>query len=365
LKNVLQRFNKIFLFTVALPTLVAAVYFGLIASDVYISESRFVLRNPQRQTQTGLGALLQGTGFTRSQDDTYSVHDFALSRDALRQLEARLQVKKIFSHEGIDLVNRFPGTEWDESFEALYRYYKKHVTIEYDTVSSITTLYVRAYTAKDAQAINSALLEMSEKLVNNLNQRSRQDLIEVAQREVTIAEDRAKEAALALAGYRKDQSLFDPDRQSALQLQGVARLQDELISAQSQLAQVVQVSPDNPQIGALRKRIELLQAAIGVESSKVTGGKGSLTSKSANYDRLFLEKSFADRQLASAFAALESARSEAQRKQLYLERLVQPNEPDMALEPRRLRSILIVFALGIIVWGVATLVVASVREHSA
>jgi capsular polysaccharide transport system permease protein len=89
-----------------------------------------------------------------------------------------------------------------------------------------------------------------------------------------------------------------------------------------------------------------------------------LTSKSANYDRLFLEKSFADRQLASAFAALESARSEAQRKQLYLERLVQPNEPDMALEPRRLRSILIVFALGIIVWGVATLVVASIKEHS-
>ena len=56
--------------TVIIPTALAVIYFGLIASDVYISESRFVVRSPQRQAQTGLGALLQGTGFSRSQDDT-------------------------------------------------------------------------------------------------------------------------------------------------------------------------------------------------------------------------------------------------------------------------------------------------------
>jgi len=49
-----------------------------LASDVYISESRFVVKNPQRSAQTGLGALLQGTAFSRSQDDTYSVHDYIL-----------------------------------------------------------------------------------------------------------------------------------------------------------------------------------------------------------------------------------------------------------------------------------------------
>ena len=71
----------------------------------------------------------------------------------------------------------------------------------------------------------------------------------------------------------------------------------------------------------------------------------------------------ADRTLGGALAALDSARSEAARKQLYLERLVQPNLPDMAMEPRRLRSVLTVFVLGLILWGVVSLVVASVREH--
>jgi capsular polysaccharide transport system permease protein len=46
--------NKILWLTVIIPTILASIYFGLIASDVYISESRFVVRSPQRQTQTGL-----------------------------------------------------------------------------------------------------------------------------------------------------------------------------------------------------------------------------------------------------------------------------------------------------------------------
>jgi len=81
------------------------------------------------------------------------------------------------------------------------------------------------------------------------------------------------------------------------------------------------------------------------------------------YERLVLEKGFADRQLASALAMLETARSEAARKQLYLERLVQPNLPDSSFEPRRLRSVLMVFCISLVFWAVVMLVTASVREH--
>ena len=363
-RRLTRRINKIFLITVLLPTVVAILYYGVIASDVYISESRFVVRNPQRQSVTGgLGSLLQGTGFARSQDDTYSVHDYVLSRDALHELDQQLQVRKAFESHDVDFINRFPGPSPDDSFEAFYRHYRKYVTIDYDTVSSITTLYVRAYTAKDSRDFNDLLLQMGERLVNNLNTRSRQDLIQVAQKEVQAAEERSKTAAVALSGYRGKQALFDPDRQSALQLQGVAKLQEELLGAEAQLAQLRQLSPDNPQIPSLKSRVEALRKTIGTEGSKVAGADGSLTSKSAVYDRLQLEKLFAERQLATALASLESARNEANRKQLYLERLVQPNLPDKALEPKRLRSVFTVLLLGLILWGVVSLVVASIKEH--
>jgi capsular polysaccharide transport system permease protein len=356
--------NKILWLTVIIPTILACIYFGLIASDVYISESRFVVRSPQRQTQTGLNAFLAGTGFSRSQDDTYSVHDFVLSRDALKELDEQIGVRKAFSSKDADFINRFPGLDWDDSFESFYRYYKKRVGIDYDTVSSITTLNVRAFTAEDAKRINDLLLKMGERLVNNLNDRSRQDLIKFATQEVTIAETKAKAAALALSSFRTSQSVFDPDKQSAIQLQGVAKLQEELLTTEAQLNQIKRVSPNNPQVASLASRVASLRNTIAAETSKVAGGDTSLTSKSANFERLVLDKGFADKQLASALTSLETARSEAERKQLYLERLVQPNLPDKALEPRRVRSVFMVFVVGLMAWGVVSLLVASVKEHT-
>jgi capsular polysaccharide transport system permease protein len=365
LRRLVRRFDAIFAITVLIPTLVAAIYFGAIASDVYISESRFVVRSPQRPAQSGLGALLQGTVFSRSQDDTYSVHDFILSRDALRELDEQLKLRQAYSAPAIDVVNRFPVEPWDESFEALHRHYQKHIEIAYDTVSSISVLTVRAYTAGDAQRINERLLEMGERLVNTMNIRSRQDLIQVAEAEVRLAEERAKGAAAALSAFRSDRSVFDPERQSALQLQGVAKLREELLAAEAQLDQVKRVSPNNPQVLGLEARVAGLRRAIGEENARVLGREGGLSAKSPVYDRLLLEKGFADRQLAASMAALDTARNEAARKQLYLERLVQPHLPDRAVEPRRLRSVVTVLLVGLILWGVVGLVVASIREHQA
>lgn len=345
------------------PTIIATIYYALIASDIYISESRFVVRSPQRPVQTGLSALLQGSGFARSQDDTYSVHDFVLSRDALAELEEKLSVKKSYSSKDADFINRFPGLDWDDSFEAFLRYYRKQVTIEYDTASSITTLRVRAFTAESSKQVNDLLLKMGERLVNNLNNRSREDLIKTAETEVSIAEEKIKVAAASLADYRNAKSVFDPEKQSALQLQGVARLQEELIATQSQLDQVRRVSPDNPQVPSLSNRIESIRKVIGDETAKVAGSSGSLTSKAVAYERLALDKIFAEKQLAAALTALETARSEALRKQLYLERLVQPNLPDKAVEPRRIRSIFMVLIVSLLAWAVLSLFTASVREH--
>ena len=359
--------NKLFMVTVVIPTLASAVYFGAIASDVYISESRFVIRTPQRTQQPSLvGALLQGSGFMRAQDDAFTLHDFFLSRDALSVLDAKLQLRTAFSSKDVDTFNRFPGPGGDESFESLFKYYTRRVGVEYDATSSITTLRVNAYTARDALAINAGLLALGEGLVNQINERGRQDLIKYAVTEVADAESKAKAAAVALAGYRNQRSVFDPERQSALQLQQVSKLQDELIATKMQVAQIEALSPQNPQLSSLRKRARGLEREMASEMGKVAGGGGnSLSNKAADFERLSLERAFADRQVASALTSLESARNEARRKQLYLERIVQPNLPDYALEPRRLRNVLATLVLGLVAWGIAGMLLSGVKEHQA
>lgn len=353
--------HRLFWFTVALPTLAAIVYFGFIAADVYISESRFVVRSPERQTASPLGILLKGTGFTRSLDDSYTVHDFMLSRDALRALDEKLKLRAAFNKG--DMFSRFPGLDWDDSFENMHRYYQKMVGVQLDPISSIATVTVRAFSTEEAQKINQHLIEMSEALVNQLNERGRQDMIRFAANEVAEAEKKAKLAALTLARYRNEKGVIDPEKQSAVPLQQIAKLQDELIATKSQLAQLQMLTKENPQIPVLNKRVQMLETEIELESGRVAGGSRSLASKAAEFQRLALEKEFADKQLASALASLEQARNEAQRQQLYLERITQPNLPDAAMEPRRLLAILAVFVLGLIAWGVLSMLIAGIKEH--
>ncbi len=355
--------NRLFLFTVALPTALAVLYFGVVASDVYISESRFVVRSPDRQAATGLGALLKGVGFSRSQDDSYTVHDYVLSRDALTEINEKLGVAKAFASSEVDIFSRFGGLDFDSSFEALHRYYQKKVDMQQDSASSISTLTVRAYRAQDAQSINQKLLELSEGLVNRLNERGRQDLIRSAASEVADAETKSKAAAQALSAYRSAKGVVDPERQATVQLQQVAKLQDELIATKTQLAQLKAFTPENPQIQALQLRAKTLQAEMDLETNKVTGGERSLANKAADFQRFALEREFADKQLASALASLELARNEAQRKQVYIERIAQPSLPDVAMEPRRFRGILATFVLGLVAWGILTMLLAGVREH--
>jgi capsular polysaccharide transport system permease protein len=348
---------------VILPTAISIAYYAVIASDVYVSESRFVVRSADRQATTPLGMILSGTGLSRSQDDSYTVQDFILSRDALRRLQVTTGIDKSFSSHDVDVFDRFAGVAPDSSFEALFRYYRNKVSVEIDSSSSITTLTTRAFTAQDSRQINEHLLEMSEELVNQLNARARQDMIQFATTQVEAAEKKATAAALALSSYRNEKGVIDPERQSTIQLQQIARLQDELVESKAALNQLVLLAKDNPQIASLKSRISTLEGEISAESNRVAGGDRSLADKAAEYERLSLERDFASKQLSVALASLEQAHNDAQRKQLYIERIVQPSSPDIAVEPKRLRGIAATLIVGLVAWGVLTILIAGIKEH--
>jgi capsular polysaccharide transport system permease protein len=361
----LARINRLFLATVVIPTALAAIYYGLIASDIYVSESRFMVRSPQRSMvqASSLGTLLQGAGLTRNLDDQYAVHDYILSRDALKELNDEFALDKKFRDRNIDFANRFPTFFWDDSFEAFFKYYQRRVSVELDSKASISVVRVSAFTPEDAKKINVRLLAMSERLVNEMSERSRQDIVRFAANEVKIAEKKAKDAALAVAAFRAEKAVVDPEKQSAYQLQQLGKLQEELIATKAQIAQLRAVSPQNPQIETLVTRQAALQKEFDAELTRITGRGGSLTNKAAAYMQLALEREFAEKQLATTLALLETARNEAQRQQIYLDKVVQPNLPDYAIEPRRVRYTFLVFALGMLVWTITSLLVAAVREH--
>ena len=361
----LAKVNWLFVMTTVVPTLLAILYFGLFASDVYVSESRFVVRSPDKPAMTGLGVLLKSAAFSNAGDEIYAADEYIQSRDALRALNRNQAVVHAYANGGISIFDRFNPLGLDGSFENLFDYFRNKVGVNYESSSSITTLTVKAYTPEDAQKFNRELLGLAEDTVNRLNARGRSDVVEQAEQEVQKAEEAERQAALALAQFRNASGIIDPEKQAAVQLQMISKLQDELIGARMQLLQLQAMAPENPQIPILRVRVSGLDREIDRQLGLVAGSRRSLSATAARYQRLELDREFADKRLAAAMTSLQDARAEALRKQAYVERIAQPSLPDEAQQPRRIRGIFATLVLGLVAWVILSMLLAGIREHNA
>ena len=363
LKMPYRRLDRLFAIFVLVPTLLATFYFGFLALDVYISESRYVVRSPERPSASSVGLILAGAGFSNAGEEAGAAKSFLESREALTAINKNDAFASAFARADVSIFDRFNPLGLTGSFEDLYRYYGGRVKVDNDVATGISTLTVRAFTAQDAHRINEQLLQMSEQTINRMNQRGRDDMIRFAQFEVDEAQKRAREAGVALAAYRNREGVVDPERQATAQMNMISKLQDEVIATQVQLNQLRAFTPRNPQIQAFENRLQTLQAAVRKEMGAMAGGDRSLAASAVQYQKLFIEKSFADKQLTGALASLQEARNEARRQQIYVERIAKPNLPDAPLEPRRLRGIVATFALCLVLWGIASILIAGVKEH--
>lgn len=347
---------------VLLPTLIAATYFYGIASPQFVSEARFVVRSRADAPQVSLGAVLTGAVGGTAANEGHSVRDFLTSHDAVMRTHERLNLVDIWQREEADLVARLRH----DDPERLTRYYNGMVSASYDSTTGVVTLRVRSFRPEDSKSIADTLLGLSETLVNSLSERAREDALRVARDEVAIAERRVLDSREALTRFREQQQDLDSAGSAQAAVQTIAQLEGALTAAQAELRErMAFMRPDNPALQSTRNRIAALERQIAAERARRTQGDGALSQQLAAFERLMLEREFADRQLASATSSLETARMEAQRQQLYLARVVAPNLAVHPLYPRKLISVGSIFLGLSVAFGIGWLLVAGMREHAA
>ena len=348
------------------PALLAALYFGVVASDRYVSEAQFVVRTASKPAGgAGLGSFLQMVGLGRAQDEVFSVQSFLMSRDAVRLLSERLPLREYYAVPEADFIARYPSLFYGSSLEQLHTYLGWMITTLYSSNTGITTLRVQAFRAEHAKAVADMLLQLGEQTINRMNVRIQEDAVRVSAEEVKRNEERLVWAQIAITTFRNKELMIDPASSSVVMTELVGRLSAERAQAQTQLRETMAASPNAPQVHSLKGRVAAIEAQILEERRKVSNEEGGLAGKLAEYERLVLEREFAKQSLAAAARALEVARTEAWRQQLYLERVVEPNLADYSMAPERLRMITTILAINLIVLLVGWLITAGVQERRA
>jgi capsular polysaccharide transport system permease protein len=347
------------------PTLVIGLYLGFVATDRYMSESAFVVRSASRPAGVGgFGALLQITGIARN-NDTYSVNEFLVSRDAVSQLQSKLPLANMYGYRGIDLLSRYPSAIFGATAEQLYRYFSYMSDVAFNAQTGVTTLRVQAFRPDDAKAINATLLDLSEQLVNRLNERVREDTVRVYEGQVAAGQKRLVEDQVAIVAFQNKELTIDPKTNSLAVSQLVGRLGTDLAQTQTQIAATASSSPGNPALQVLKGQAAATANQISVERARIGDASDGLADKLAAFTPLDMDRIFAVSALAAANSALDAARIEADRQQLYLDRIVEPNKADYPTRPQKLWLTTTAFLLNLLALAIFWLVRSGMREHGA
>jgi capsular polysaccharide transport system permease protein len=356
---------------VVVPVCIAAAYWIFIASDQYVAEFRFAVRDakaaasatPEMSVPNMAGVATSGSTL-----ENYMVADYLASPQAVEDLQSRIGIKRLYSRSGIDWLSRFDDRAPEEKF---VRYWNRRITASYDQLTGLATAKVVAFTPDDAYLIAKTLVSMAEELVNNIATRPQRDAIRFAEEELRRAEGRLKEVNVRVAAFRNKEQVIDPQNNvvnsNVLLVQtlraNLAQLKTELASLKKQ-----NLDPSAPMSLALQSRIKATKeqlAAVEAEVPNSRDGADPLSKVMGDYEQLDLERQFARDAVNSALRNLDQARFVALTQHLYVTTYVSPRLPESPAYPRRWLNIFITAFCSVLVWIVGLMLVRAIREHAA
>lgn len=323
------------------PTLAGLAYYGLIASDRYVTEARFALRPAIGGAEKASPDQVGTSGGVPNQmvvQDTMIASSYIRSRSMIEVIQASLPLREMFSRDRIDFLSRL---DREEPIEELVKYWARRVEASVESGSGIVTLTVNAFDAAESLALAQAILKESERMVNALSTRARNDAVAESQREMQRAEERLTKVRLAVRDLRNRDGVLDAQKTNETNLKVVGELRTMRINLAVQLALAQRdLAPEARRIQDLKTqikdiddniaRIERQAASQDPEERRVLAD--SLTRFEA-YDN---ERKDAERYYAKVIAANERARIIASRQIEFFSMIAPPVLAESAQQPRRI-----------------------------
>ena len=366
----------LFLLLVILPTCFASIYYVYIASKQYVTEFTLGIRtadptitvsgaNSGSSSGGAIGSGGSSLGATIIGLESYVVTQFAASREMADMLDTQIGLRKKYTGDSLDFWSKLNEKAPEETFTA---YWQTMVDPYFDITTGAIDIKVRAFTPQDSLDIANAIIENAMKRVSDTRDQSRKDELRGAQSDLAEAERRVSQARVELRQLRERENIFDPQQRVVSVSTTADKLRDDIATMQTEIrALSATMAHDAPTILVLQNRIAASTAQLKQVEAEITDkgqSAGALTSVVNRFNEISAKASFAETAYQSALQALAIARTTADREQLFLVNYVKPSMAELSVYPDKFRSIATVFAFSLAAWFLATILIASLRDHA-
>lgn len=351
---------------IAIPMLVATVYLVLIAADRYVSDSTVALQQSGSNDLSaipGAALLLAGLG-SPSREETLYLRQYVHSLGLLNHLDASLGLRRHFESPSIDFPARLSRGASQEEF---LDYYRSRVDVAMDEMSSTLTIRAQGFDPAFAQRLNRAILEASERFVNETSHSVARERLRFSEEELARAGERLQLAKADLLKFQNKVGSLNPAIQAEASGVLSAQLQASLAKAEAERRALRSFQTDRSiEVQALDAQIKAIQGQLEAERARATGtGADSerIGALALEFQSLRMKSEFALDAYKVALLAVENARMDATRKIKSLIVIEPPTLAQTAEFPRRVYDLTTLLVLCLLVYGVLRLIIATVREH--
>lgn len=353
---------------VLLPIAAAIWYLNERAIDQYASTIGFTVRSEDAASAAdllgGLGATLGGGG---GSDDADILYEFIRSQAMVAAIDAELDLRSLYSRHVDD--DPLFGFDPDGTIEDLTEYWQRMVRISYDAGSGLMELRVLAFAPDEAQRIAEAIFAESTAMINDLSAIAREDATRYARQDLDLSIERLKEAREALTAFRIATQIVDPEADVQGQVGLVNTLQAQLAEALIELDVLSGSTREgDPRIDQAQSRVDVIEARIAEERRKFgTGGleegDESYATTIAEFERLAVDREFAEQSYAASLGAFDVALADANRQSRYLAAYIRPTLAERAEFPQRPLIVALVALFAFLTWAITALVYYALRDR--
>ncbi len=175
------------LWLVGVPTALAAVYFGLWASDQFESTAVITLQGADPSNGARPDSLLSSqSGAGNSNRELLAIREFILSRSMFEAIDHRISYVKDFQSPRWDMFARLSSRA---ARDRAFQYYSGKVGATFDSASGTLTISARAFDPRTAKEIAESILTTSEAMLATMVERSRLEMLRSAEKQATQAKE--------------------------------------------------------------------------------------------------------------------------------------------------------------------------------
>ena len=350
-----------------LPMALGTGYYLKIASNQYEATAHFTVEKNGKLQADPLGALTGLQGNVSSTRDALIIKDFIESREVIERTRDDFDLRKLYARPDKDWLSRLDA---EASIEEVVEYWQNKVNVEFDTTSGIVNLGVMAFEPEEAVTVIKAILRESEALVNNLSEKSREDSLAFARKELKNAETNLKKARADVRIFRDNEQALSPEKDAESKLLLVENLEADRARAEAELQSLRLELPENSiKIQVAKYKVQALKEQVVKErarSARITGNKDAKTMSMiiSKHEELLTEQGFAEKSYEAALLNIEQARIDATQQQRYLTVIVNPKLPEEPIKPKQPNDLIVLFLACLLLWGILSLIIASIRDHA-